>query len=210
MIKRDLELLYEIGCLRFIKRAWSQFLGPDFANLADHHFRVMWLSMILAKMEGKKVNMERILRMALVHDITESRTGDVHYISRQYTKRDEHKAIIDILENTGLKSEMMNVWKEYEERKTLESKIVKDADWLDVDLEIQEQKAMGRTHLKAWDQNRKQMHKIFFTKSAKKLALQIKKSNPADWYKHSRDRFKEGDYKLILNNHQKRKTKNGF
>ena len=55
--KRDLELLYEMGCLRFINRAWSQFLGSKFANLAEHHFRVIWLSKILAKIEKKKVNM---------------------------------------------------------------------------------------------------------------------------------------------------------
>ncbi len=201
--KRDLELLYELGCLRFIKRAWNQFLGPNFANLAEHHFRVIWLAMILAKMEKKKVNMGKIIKMALVHDVPESRTGDVHYISRQYTQRDEEKAVKDILKDTGLEKEMVAAWKEYEERKTLEAKIVKDADWLDIDLEIQEQKAIGRAHMEAWKENRQLMHKIFFTKSAKKLVKFIQDSNPADWYKNSRDRFKEGDYKKILDGKDK-------
>ena len=195
---RDLELLFELGCIRFIKRAWSQFLGPNFANLAEHHFRVAWLAMLLAKMEKKPVNMEKILKMALVHDISESRTGDVHYISRQYTKRDEHKAIKDILKDTGLEKEMLEIWNEYEGRKSLEAKIVKDADWLDVDLEIQEQKASGRVHMKAWAENRQQMHKIFLTDSAKKIVKLIQKSNPTDWYRNARDRFKEGDYKKIM------------
>ncbi len=197
-INRDLELLYELGCLRFIKRGWTQFLGVNFANLAEHHFRVAWLALILSEMEGKKVDTGKIVKMALVHDITESRTGDVHYISRQYVKRDEPKAVKDMLKDTLLKKEMFKVWKEYEERKTWEAKLVKDADWLDVDLEIMEQKAIGRKHLKAWEDNRKAMHKIFFTNSAKKLAKAIKKSDPLAWYRNARNRFTEGDYKLIL------------
>lgn len=196
--KRDLEFLYEIGCLRFIKRAWSQFLGSNYANLAEHHLRVIWLAMTLAKMEKKKVNLENIIKMALVHDIAESRTGDVHYISRQYTKRDEEKAARDMLKDTILEKEMLSAWHEYEARATLESKLVKDADWLDVDFEIQEQKAIGAAHMKAWDENRSTMRKIFFTKSAKKLSKEIQKSNPLDWYKNARNRFTEGDYKQIL------------
>lgn len=189
---RDLELLYEIGSLRFIQRAWKQFLGPDFANLADHHMRVIWIALVLQKMEGRG-NTEKIMKMALVHDIAESRTGDVHYISRQYTKRDEKKAVKDIFKNTLLEKEMSQLWHEYEMRKTIEAKIVKDADWLDVDLEIQEQKAAGKLHMKAWDDNRKIIHSRLYTKSAKKLWQSIKKSDPVDWYRYARNRFVEGD-----------------
>jgi len=189
---RNLELLYEVGCLRFIQRAWKQFLGPDFANLADHHLRVIWIALILQKMEGRG-NAEKIIKMALVHDVAESRTGDVHYISRQYTKRDEEKAVKDIFKNTLLDKEMVALWHEYEERKTIESKIVKDADWLDVDFEIQEQKAAGKLHMKAWNDNRKIIHDRLYTPSAKKLWKAIKKSDPVDWYRFARNRFVEGD-----------------
>jgi putative hydrolase of HD superfamily len=196
---RDLELLYEIGCLRFISRSWVQFLGPNFANLAEHHLRVTWLAMLLSKMEGKG-DMEKIMKMALVHDVSESRTGDLHYIGRQYAKRDEPKAIADILKNTSLEKEMLELWHEYEERKTIESKIVKDADYLDVDLEIQEQKTMGREQMKVWDSNRNIIQHKLFTESAKKLWAAIKKSDPTEWYRNSRNRFTEGDMKPETNN----------
>lgn len=38
-LKRDLELLYEIGCFRFINRVWVQLLAPNFANNAEHSMR---------------------------------------------------------------------------------------------------------------------------------------------------------------------------
>ena len=89
-------------------------------------------------------------------------------------------------------------WREYEERKTIESKIVKDADWLDVDLEIREQKAAGRKHMEAWDHNRGLVEKLLYTKSGKKMWRRIQTSDPSDWYRHARNRYVEGDLKRML------------
>ena len=91
--KRDLELLYEIGAFRFVNRTWVQMLSPEFASTTEHIYRVMWLSLIIAKYENVKTT-EKILKMALVHDLSESRTGDVHYVSRLYTSRNEELAVI--------------------------------------------------------------------------------------------------------------------
>jgi putative hydrolase of HD superfamily len=204
MPTRDLELLFELGSLRFIQRSWVQFLGPKYANLAEHHLRVIWIAILLAQME-KKGDIAKIIKMALVHDVAESRTGDVHYISRQYTKRDEHKAIRDVFKNTSLEQEMIALWDEYEERKSIESKIVKDADFLDVDLEICEQHALGVNYMNVWKDNRKIIYELFHTASAKKLWKAIQKSSPIDWFKHARNRFVEGDLKKQIT--IKRKTK---
>jgi len=196
---RDLELLFELGALRFIPRAWKQFFNADFENLAEHHFRVAWLALILAIMENKG-NHAKILKMALVHDIAESRTGDVHQIGRQYTKRDESLAMDDILKNTSLGKEMKKLWHEYETRKSVEAKIVKDADWLDVDLEIQEQLSRGNVNIKVWLSNRKIVFKKLHTRSGKKLWQIIYKSNPQDWFKNARSRFNSGDMRPGKNN----------
>ncbi len=206
MVKRDLEFLYEIGSLRFIQRAWKQFLGPNYANLAEHHLRVIWLALLLSKMEGKG-DPYKIMKMALVHDVAESRTGDAHYISRLYIKRNEDLAIKDILKDTSLEKEFLEAWREYEDRDTVEAKIVKDADWLDIDLEIQEQKAVGRIHINDWDDNRRLIRKLLHTNSAKKLWQQIKKSNPVEWVGNARNRFVEGDLKQMLDKKNGKKSK---
>lgn len=78
---KDLDFLYEMGCIRFIQRTWKHFLNADFQNLAEHHFRVAWIALMLAKLE-KAQNADKILKMALVHDLAESRTGDVNYLQR--------------------------------------------------------------------------------------------------------------------------------
>lgn len=198
--------MFELGCLRFIQRSWKQFLGPDFANLAEHHLRVAWLSMLLAKME-KRGDTGKIVKMAMVHDVAESRTGDVHYISRQYTKRNEHLAIKDIFKDTALDREMVNLWEEYEKRQSIESKIVKDADFLDVDFEIKERKAAGANFLNVWADNRKTIYKLFYTDSARKLWKELNKANLTDWFKNARNRYTEGDLKKMADGLKKQAKK---
>lgn len=195
-MKRDVELLFELGMIRHLPRQWVRFGGINFANLADHHFRVAWTAMLIANREDADVDIEKILKMALVHDIAESRTNDVDYIARQYTERNEELAMKDILEDTSMQEEFIALFEEYEERKSLESKIVKDADTLDIDLEVQEQEANG-VKIKGWLYYRDHVAKHhLYTKTAKELYKQIKVADPHGWHVNSpRNRFKGGDYK---------------
>lgn len=192
--KRDIELLYELNCLRFIPRAWVQMFGPSFSNLAEHHLRVIWLALLIAKYE-KKGDTGKIAKMALVHDVSESRTGDVNYIGRLYVKRNQDAAINDTFKDTAIGKEMVDLWREYEKHESIEAQIVKDADWLDVDLELKEQITKGETHLLNWKIERVKMLQRFHTKSAKKLFKSIWQSEPSDWYIHAKNRFTHGDFK---------------
>lgn len=194
---RDLEFLYEVGALRFVSRTWTQFLNANFQNVSEHTFRVMWIALLISEKE-KKGDHEKILKMALVHDVPESRTGDVNYLSRQYTKRDEERAGREILQGTGLSKEYLKLFKEYEKRKSIESKIVKDADNLDVDFELQEQSVRGQGLKKEWAANRASIYKILYTKTAKKIWKEIQKSNPHDWHMFARNRYTAGDWKKLL------------
>ncbi|MFA6294929.1 MAG: HD domain-containing protein [Candidatus Paceibacterota bacterium] len=195
-LKRNTELLFEIGTMRHLDRVWRQFLNPDTANCAEHIFRVAWIAMTLAKLE-KKGDHGKILKMALVHDLTETRTGDVHYLSRQYTKRSEIQAVEDMFEETVHSDEMIALFKEYEERKCIEAQIVKDADNLDVELELAEMRAKGFSLGHLWVKNRKDnVYPKLFTASAKKLWDNIGKTDPHDWHYYSKmNRHNGGDWK---------------
>lgn len=197
-MNKDLDLLYEVGCMRFLTRSWVQFLNPDFQNLAEHTTRVMWIAMVLAKHEGLK-DTGKIVKMALVHDLSESRSGDLHYVSREYSTRNEHLAIQDVLQDTSLNEEMVALWEEYEALNTPEAKVVKDADYLDVDLELQEQEARGHTLKQFWKEMRHDVYEKLHTKSAKKLWRLIQKSNPHSWHYNARNRYNSGDWNKLNN-----------
>jgi putative hydrolases of HD superfamily len=192
---RDIEFLYEMGTLRFIPRQWKRFLNADFANLAEHHFRVMWIALIIAKHE--KADVSKILKMALVHDICESRTGDADYLARQYVERNEELGLTDILSKTILeKDEFLSLWHEYEALRSIEAKIVKDADNLDVDLELNEQAVRGFGLKDTWKTQRGWVSKNrLHTKTAKKMLEKIQKSDPHAWHLNTRNRINAGDWK---------------
>jgi 5'-deoxynucleotidase YfbR-like HD superfamily hydrolase len=69
-MNRDVDFLYELGALRLIDRQWRRFHSQNFANLADHHFRVAWIALVIAAREGGKIDTGKIVKMALVMSTT--------------------------------------------------------------------------------------------------------------------------------------------
>lgn len=179
--KRDVTFLYEIGSLRNVQRTWRQFFGSDVANNSEHIFRVMWVALIIARSEKVK-NEEKVIKMALVHDIAESRVPDTNYLSKAYSTRNEDKALKDMLEDTSLQEDFLVLFHEYEKRESIEAKIVKDADNLDADFEIHEQGAMGNKIDKMWILRRKKVYDSLYTKTAKSMWKELYNTNPQQWH----------------------------
>lgn len=193
--KRDIEFLFEVGCLRYMPRTWKRFFNPDVANNTEHTLRVIWIALLLSEYEDVR-DKEKVLKMALIHDLTESRTGDVDYLSRQYTERKEDKAIGDIFKDTAFEKELLALWREYEQRKNIEARIVKDADNLDVELELAEQESRGHSVGAIWSGQRKKLvYPKLYTNSAKKLWNKIHQSEIHDWHLNANNRFWYGDWK---------------
>ena len=186
-IKRDIEFLFEVGAMRNIERSWKHQVGTDFQNLNEHILRVIWISFILSKYEGGDIN--KIIKMALVHDLPESRTGDIDQLKKQFVKRDEDRALVDILEGTSLE-ETKILWEEAKEKKSKEAMIVKDADYIDQQLELQEQYAKGVKIKNDWKHIFDGMRDKLFTETAKKLWIEIENSNPHDWHLNARKDLK--------------------
>jgi 5'-deoxynucleotidase YfbR-like HD superfamily hydrolase len=178
--ERDLELLYELGTLRYMNRVWKQFGGPNVANVAEHTLRVAWIAQILAVRERADVG--KVLRMALMHDLGKTRAGDAHWLNRAYVKRDEGNAIAASTTDTAVADDAPVLWDEFKAGKTLEAKIVKDADNLDVDLEFRERREdwpFARTN----DDIRQAVYtKKLRTNTAKQLWQDIQTSDPSHWY----------------------------
>jgi len=194
-LEHDVNFLFEMGNIRLIDRMWRRFHTTSFANLADHHFRVFWIAMTIAANE-KDIDTGKIAKMALLHDIAESRAGDVDYLARQYVIRNEELAAQDMLAGTSIEQEFYSLWEEYEARETLESKIVKDADNLDVDFELAEQAASGSPLKDNWQNNREFVaEEKLYTQTAKNLFQQLIKANPHAWHMNGRNRRNSGDWR---------------
>jgi putative hydrolase of HD superfamily len=197
--QKDVNLLFELGTGRLVDRTWKQYLMPNVANLVEHTFRVQWLALLIAKMEGitDEARLGKIALMALQHDMSELRTGDVAYVSRQYTERHEDMAMEDIFSGTTLSELVLPLWKESSAKESMEAKIVKDADNLDCDLELREMEAAGHQAKRFLVEENRQyvFEQKLYTESAKKLWKSIYSTDPFDWIKHARNRRNAGDWK---------------
>jgi putative hydrolase of HD superfamily len=137
--------LIELQRLKGLERTGWMLRGiaPGAESVADHSYGVAVAAMLLADeliARGVAVNMERVLRVALLHDWAEVRTGDMPrtataYFGASARKRAERVAFEDIVGEieTGGAAEMYNaLHKDYEERESLEARLVKAADVIDL------------------------------------------------------------------------------
>ena len=120
--------------------------------------------------------------MALVHDVEETRTTDLSYIQKVYVKADDERAAKDLFEGTALVG-FYQVFEEYKGRKSLEAKIVKDADNLEVDMELKELEERGSQLPKKWLAVRRMIRdEKLYTQSAKEMWDEIQKADVASWH----------------------------
>ena len=181
MADRDLEFLYEIGSLRNIPRAWIQHLGVPWASNLEHMMRVVFLALLIARREGKG-DQDLIMKMALVHDLAETRTADLAYVHKVYSQTDDLRAAHDLFAGTSF-VDLEGIHTLYKKRDSIEAKIVKDADNLDVDLELKEFEEQGHKLPGKWAKMRKFVRdKKLYTKTAKKLWDELQRSNVAQWH----------------------------
>src|SRR3989344_2187327 len=111
MAKRDIDFLFEIGSLRNVPRAWQQILTGKVQNISEHVFRMTIIAWIIAVNEKADVN--KVLKMSLLHDLGESRAGDIAFMHRDYVSRNEELAVDHMFEQTSLKEEAMKIIEEY-------------------------------------------------------------------------------------------------
>src|SRR3990167_10213324 len=112
--ERDIDFLYEIGSLRNVPRGWRQHLGFDVASDLEHTYRLIWLALLISRME-KQGDENVIIKMGLVHDIAETRTSDHSYVQKVYVTADEARAADDMFKNTMF-GDLREVLKQYEHR----------------------------------------------------------------------------------------------
>jgi len=181
MASRDIQFLFEIGSMRNIPRAWVQHLGVPVASNLEHMMRVVFLALLLARRE-KKGNQDLIMKMALVHDLAETRTADLAYVHKVYSTTDESRAVRDLFAGTSF-GDLESILEQYKKRDTIEAKIVKDADNLDIDLELKELEEQGHKLPAKWKAMRKFVRdKKLYTKTAKTLWDKLQKANVAQWH----------------------------
>lgn len=109
-------------------------------STADHSWRLALMIPIVAKELAVDIDIEKSMKIALVHDLAEAITGDIDAIKiaeGKFSKEKKHQLEIEAIEkikNTlpdELGKEIRDLWNEYEYCSTKEGEFVKGVDKLE-------------------------------------------------------------------------------
>jgi putative hydrolase of HD superfamily len=180
-IKKLTSFFFEIGTLRKIVRSHRQTLLTDDLsdNIASHSFRVAIIGYFLAKEVG--ADSDKVIKMCLLHDIEESRAGDQNWVHKRYIKVFEDEIRREQLEKVPNSQELLNLSKEYDEKKSLEAKAAKDADLLDQVLLLREYEWGGNKEAKRWLDGGAQ-RKRMYNQITRQIVKEISKQKPSLWW----------------------------
>lgn len=135
MNKNVLEFIELIYNLKELKRTgWvkRKFKNPE--SIADHSFMVTLLAYLFAK--ENKLNVNKCIKLALIHDLGESIIGDIVTYNKtkdfKIKKQELELKAINKLSKLTKNKELENLFKELLQNKTKESKFVHELDKLDV------------------------------------------------------------------------------
>ena len=118
-------------------------------SIAAHSYGVAVAAMAIVdalRAEGATVDGERVLRMALLHDAAEAKTGDIPMPSKTRALGEALHAMEAALVEEVLPEPYRALWVEAEAKDTLEARIVKAADKVQmmVKLRVYEKQQRGR------------------------------------------------------------------
>lgn len=175
--------VYETGIHSKTPRSGFWFLGSGNQSVAEHLFHTATIAYALAHLEPK-VDKNKVVLMALFHDIGEGRTSDHNYVHQRYGRLAEAQAVEDISRSIPFGKEILDLFTEEQKRETPEAKLVKEADILEWMSSLRGEEVKGNIKAREWI---KIAMKRLKTPAAKKLGKVLMTKNPDSWWFDEKD-----------------------
>ena len=117
-------------------------------SVADHTFRCVLMAMILE--DFNEIDKCRLMQMLLLHDLQEAITGDFDAIAKQklgirQVELRQEKAIQDIIKllPESHREELLDLWNDFHQKESPESRIAYDIDKLEMIIQALEYEKKG-------------------------------------------------------------------
>ena len=132
-IDKQVAFLTEVDRLKSIERATTLGDGTRFENSAEHSWHVALYALILAEQALPDVEISRVIKMLLIHDLVEIDAGDAPIFGQYDAEKladEEAKAARRIfgLLPADQASELLDLWNEFEAATTPDAQFAKSMD----------------------------------------------------------------------------------
>lgn len=129
------------------ERRFSKTSDGENDRVAAHSWRMAVMLIFLAPYLKKDINLLKVLKLAIIHDLPEAIVGDQPYFKHMFNEdarlakeKKEKQAILKI--NSQLpfvnKDELLQLWEEYEARISYEAKVVRAIDKIEAQIQHNE------------------------------------------------------------------------
>jgi putative hydrolase of HD superfamily len=131
-IEQILSFIIEIEKLKGVHRKTRPVGLERYENSAEHSWHVCLSALMLKDYANEQVNIDRVIKMLLIHDLGEIDTGDTIIYSSETAELKKQEAaglerILNLLPG-GKVQEYMLLWYEFESGETADSKYAKAID----------------------------------------------------------------------------------
>ncbi len=130
--RKKLSFIVEIEKLKDVHRKTKPVGLERFENSAEHSWHVCLSALMLKDFASEPVNIDRVIKMLLIHDLGEIYVGDtiIYASETEELKAKEAKGIKRILSilPKGMGEELMELWYEFESGDTPDSRFAKAID----------------------------------------------------------------------------------
>ena len=130
------DFFFTVANLKKIQRkGWKEKLNlanPE--SVADHSYSMTVMAMALSELFN--LDVQKTIKMALLHDLAESKTGD--FTPDEITKENKLELETNALKQIfttlpeNIANNYLKIWQEFQLQETLESKLVHDIDKLEM------------------------------------------------------------------------------
>ena len=132
---KQLNFIVEIDKVKSILRKTKLFHADRLENDAEHSWTICMIALVLHKYANFTVDIDRVIKMLLIHDIVEIDTGDtfLYDVEKSNSRAKEIIAaerIFGMLEEEQ-KLDFISLWIEFEQKQTPEAKFAAAVDRLE-------------------------------------------------------------------------------
>jgi len=130
---KQVAFIKEIDKLKYIQRKTKLFNSDRHENDAEHSWHLAMMTLVLAEHSNKPIDVLKVLKMVLIHDVVEIDAGDtfIYDSTKSHTNTEEEliaaKRIFGLLPIEQAE-EFITIWKEFEDGTTDEAKFAKSMD----------------------------------------------------------------------------------
>jgi putative hydrolase of HD superfamily len=130
-LARQLHFIIELDKLKSVYRRTYLIDGSRSENSAEHSWHLALMAIVLAEHANEPLDVGKVIKMVLIHDIVEIDAGDTYIYDYQDDKAEREQRAADRI--FGLlppdqAAEFRSLWDEFEERETAEARFASALD----------------------------------------------------------------------------------